>query len=84
MTATRKTKLFVWVTALALIMACAPSLATPSVPTLDPGRSNIHRPNGQRRLHTDGRVDTPPSPPQPYAHAHRVSPETPSPPQPSR
>jgi hypothetical protein len=37
MTATRKTKLSVWVTALALIMACAPSLATPSVPTVDPG-----------------------------------------------
>ena len=37
MTATRKTKLSVWVTALALIMACAPALATPSVPTVDPG-----------------------------------------------
>ena len=37
MTATRKTKLLVWKTALALIMACAPSLATPSVPTVDPG-----------------------------------------------
>jgi hypothetical protein len=37
MTATRKTKLFVWITALALIMACAPSLVTPSVPTVDPG-----------------------------------------------
>lgn len=37
MAATRKTKLFVWVTALALIMACAPALATPSVPTVDPG-----------------------------------------------
>ncbi len=37
MTATRKTKLLVWMTALALIMACAPSLATPSVPTVDPG-----------------------------------------------
>jgi hypothetical protein len=37
MAATRKTKLLVWVTALALIMACAPSLATPSVPTVDPG-----------------------------------------------
>lgn len=36
MTATRKTKLLVWVTALALIMACMPSLATPSVPTMDP------------------------------------------------
>lgn len=37
MAATRKTKLFVWVTALALIMACAPALGTPSVPTVDPG-----------------------------------------------
>lgn len=37
MTATHKTKLLVWVTALALIMACAPSLVTPSVPTMDPG-----------------------------------------------
>jgi len=37
MAATRKTKLFVWGTALALIMACAPALATPSVPTVDPG-----------------------------------------------
>lgn len=37
MTATRKTKLFVWVTALALILACAPALATPAVPTVDPG-----------------------------------------------
>jgi Ig-like domain from next to BRCA1 gene len=37
MTSTRKTKLLVWVTALALIMACAPALATPSVPTMDPG-----------------------------------------------
>lgn len=40
MTATRKSKLLVWVTALALIMACAPSLVTPSVPTVDPGAVN--------------------------------------------
>jgi hypothetical protein len=40
MAATRKTKLLVWVTALALVMACVPSLATPSVPTLDPGAVN--------------------------------------------
>ena len=40
MTATRKSKLLVWVTALALIMACAPSLVTPSVPTMDPGAVN--------------------------------------------
>ena len=37
MTSTRKTKLLIWVTALALIMACAPVLATQSVPTMDPG-----------------------------------------------
>ena len=37
MAATRKTKLFVWVIGLALIMACAPALGTPSVPTVDPG-----------------------------------------------
>lgn len=40
MTAPRKTKLFVWLTALALIMACAPSLATPMVPTVNPGAVN--------------------------------------------
>jgi hypothetical protein len=40
MTAPRKSKLLIWVTALALIMACAPSLVTPSVPTLDPGVVN--------------------------------------------
>jgi len=37
MAATHKTKLWVWLTAIALIMACAPSLVTPSVPTMDPG-----------------------------------------------
>ena len=40
MTATRKTKLLVWVAALALIMACVPTLATPSVPTVNPGAIN--------------------------------------------
>lgn len=40
MAATRKTKLLVWVTALAVIMACAPSLGTPSVPTMDPNAVN--------------------------------------------
>ena len=40
MTATRKTKLLVWMTALALIMACVPQLAAPSVPTVDPGAVN--------------------------------------------
>jgi hypothetical protein len=37
MTATRKSKLLVWVTALVLIMACVPTFATPSVPTVNPG-----------------------------------------------
>lgn len=41
MTATHKTKLLIWVIALALIMACVvPTLATPSVPTVDPGAVN--------------------------------------------
>jgi Ig-like domain-containing protein len=42
MTATQKTKLLVWVTALALIMACVPTLATPSVPTVNPGAVNTY------------------------------------------
>lgn len=40
MTATRKTKLVIWVAALALIMACVPSLATPQAPAIDPGAVN--------------------------------------------
>jgi Ig-like domain-containing protein len=40
MTATRKTKLLVWVAALALFMACVPTLATPAVPTVNPGAIN--------------------------------------------
>jgi hypothetical protein len=33
---TAKTKYLVWFTALALIMACVPTFATPAVPTIDP------------------------------------------------
>lgn len=41
MTATLKTKLLVWVVALTLIMACVvPTLAQPSVPTVNPGAVN--------------------------------------------
>jgi hypothetical protein len=41
MAATRKTKLLIWVVALALLMACVvPTLAQPSVPTVDPGAVN--------------------------------------------
>ena len=41
MTATRKTNLLVWVTALVLVMACVvPNIAPPSVPTVNPGAVN--------------------------------------------
>ena len=40
MTATRKTKLLLWITALGLVMACVPTLTTPSVPTIDPAAIN--------------------------------------------
>jgi hypothetical protein len=40
MTASRKTKLLIWIAMLALIMACVPSLGAPPVPTLDPGAIN--------------------------------------------
>ncbi|HEX2993286.1 MAG TPA: NBR1-Ig-like domain-containing protein [Anaerolineales bacterium] len=37
MATTQKTKLTIWFAALALVMACVPSLTTESVPTVDPG-----------------------------------------------
>jgi hypothetical protein len=40
MTKVHKTKLLVWVTALAVILACVPSFGTPSVPTVDSGAVN--------------------------------------------
>lgn len=40
MTGTPKTKLLIWITALTLIMACVPTLAAPSVPTMNPGAVN--------------------------------------------
>ncbi len=40
MVTTQKTKLLIWVIALALIMACVPSLTAQSVPTVDPGAIN--------------------------------------------
>ena len=40
MATTQQTKWFIWVTALALIMACVPSLTTESIPTVDPGAIN--------------------------------------------
>jgi hypothetical protein len=40
MTRTRKTKLLVWLTALALVMACVPTFVSQSSPTLDPAAVN--------------------------------------------
>jgi len=40
MTTTRKTKLLIWIIALALVMACIPTLVTPSIPTINPGAVN--------------------------------------------
>lgn len=40
MASTRKTKLVIWITALTLVLACVPSLGTPSIPTLDRGAIN--------------------------------------------
>lgn len=37
MARTRKTKWWIWMTALALVMACVPALGTPAVATVDPG-----------------------------------------------
>jgi hypothetical protein len=37
MASTRRTKVLIWVTALALVMACVPTVATPALPTVDPG-----------------------------------------------
>lgn len=37
MDTTRKTKLLLWISVLALIMACVPAFGTPAVPTVDPG-----------------------------------------------
>lgn len=40
MPATKKSKLLIWVTVLVLIMACVPTLAAPSIPTIDPAAAN--------------------------------------------
>lgn len=40
MASMQKTKLLIWVMALALVMACVPSFAIPSTPAIDPGMVN--------------------------------------------
>lgn len=37
MAGTHRTRILLWVTALALVMACVPTVATPAVPTVDAG-----------------------------------------------
>jgi hypothetical protein len=69
MAATRKTKLFVWVTALALIMACAPSLTTPSVPTVDPGAVGTFIAQTVNAASTQTVAAIPTSTPSAYGHA---------------
>jgi hypothetical protein len=78
MTATRKTKLSVWVTALALIMACAPSLATPSVPTMDPGAANTFIAQTVNAASTQTAASIPSLTPSPTI-TPTVNTETPSP-----
>ena len=78
MAATRKTKLFVWVTALALIMACAPSLTTPSVPTVDPGAVGTFIAQTVNAASTQTVAAIPTSTPSPTATPTQNT-ETPSP-----
>lgn len=78
MAATRKTKLLVWVTALALIMACAPSLVTPSVPTVDPGAVNTFIAQTVNAASTQTAASMPSLTPSPTI-TPTVNTETPSP-----
>ena len=78
MTATRKTKLFVWVTALALIMACVPSLATPQAPAIDPGAVNTFIAQTVNAASTQTAASMPSLTPSPTI-TPTVSTETPSP-----
>ncbi len=78
MTATRKSKLLIWVTALALIMACAPSLVTPSVPTMDPGAANTFIAQTVDAASTQTAASIPSLMPSPTI-TPTVSTETPSP-----
>jgi hypothetical protein len=78
MDATRKTKLFVWVTALALIMACVPSFTAPSVPTADPGAVNTFIAQTVNAAATQTAVSMPSSTPSP-TFTPTLSTDTPSP-----
>ena len=78
MATTRKTKLLVWVTALALIMACVPALSAPSVPTLDPGAVNTFIAQTVNAASTQTAASRPSSTPSPTI-TPTVNTETPFP-----
>ncbi|HUE99990.1 MAG TPA: NBR1-Ig-like domain-containing protein [Anaerolineales bacterium] len=78
MTATRKTKLLVWVIALALVMACVPTLTAPSVPTVDPGAVNMFIAQTVNAASTQTAAAMPSSTPSPTL-TPTVNTETPSP-----
>jgi hypothetical protein len=78
MDATRKTKLFVWVTALALIMACVPSFSAPSVPTADPGAVNTFIAQTVNAAATQTAISMPSATPSPTV-TPTLSTDTPSP-----
>jgi hypothetical protein len=78
MEATRKTKLSLWIVALALIMACAPALGTPVVPTVDPGAVNTFIAQTVNAAATQTALSMPSLTPSPTI-TPTVSTETPSP-----
>ena len=78
MPATRKKKLLVWVAALSLVIACVPSLATPEVPTVDPGAINTFIAQTVNAAATQTAAAIPSSTPTPTLTPTRNT-ETPSP-----
>ena len=79
MTTTQKTKLLIWITALALVMACAlPSLGTPAVPTFDPNIVNTFIAQTANAAATQTAAVLPSSTPTPTLTPTRNT-ETPSP-----
>jgi hypothetical protein len=78
MATTQKTKLLVWVMALALIMACVPTLTTPSIPTADSGAVNTFIAQTVNAASTQTAAAIPSATPSPTA-TPTVNTETPSP-----
>lgn len=78
MAAPRKTKLLIWVITLALIMACVPALATPSISPLDPGAVNTFIAQTANAAATQTAASMPSSTPTPIITPTRNT-ETPTP-----